>query len=78
MIPSPDHIDHMILSHTQLLTEPMDGSFIQLLDTYTGLGPILDMAAVDLTRQGYDQVCACLLVSQYNVNRWQWKISVVA
>ena len=58
--------NHMItwsLIHLQLSTEPTDasGSFVQLLDTYTGLGPILDMVAVDLTRQGYDQV-VCLSV----------------
>ena len=48
----------------QLSTEPSDvsGSFVQILETYTGLGPIIDMVTVDLTRQGYDQVCSVVYV----------------
>ena len=65
----------MIRSPTpfQLSTEPSDvsGSFVQILETYTGLGPIIDMVTVDLTRQGYDQVkCVVAGLWYYSPSSW--------
>ena len=36
-------------------------NFVEVLETFTNLGPIVDMAAVDLERQGQCQVGASLL-----------------
>ncbi|VDP04978.1 unnamed protein product [Soboliphyme baturini] len=35
------------------------GSYISVLDTYTNLGPIVDMVVVDLERQGQGQLITC-------------------
>lgn len=34
------------------------GSYVQVMDSFTNLGPIIDMAVVDLERQGQGQVCS--------------------
>jgi DNA damage-binding protein 1 len=33
-----------------------NGSFIQVLEVFTNLGPVIDMVVVDLDRQGQGQV----------------------
>lgn len=44
----------------KLMTEPdEDGSYLQLLDTFTNLGPIVDFRVVDLERQGQGQIVTC-------------------
>ena len=35
------------------------GQFVELLDTYVNLGPIVDLSVVDLERQGQGQVVTC-------------------
>ena len=35
------------------------GSYVQVIDTYTNLGPIVDMCVVDLDRQGQGQLVTC-------------------
>ena len=39
--------------------EDGDGSYVEVLDTYTNLGPIIDLCVVDLERQGQGQVVTC-------------------
>ena len=36
-----------------------NGSFVQTLETYTNLGPILDMLIVDIEKQGQGQLITC-------------------
>lgn len=36
-----------------------NGSFIEILETYTNLGPILDMLIVDIEKQGQGQLITC-------------------
>lgn len=36
-----------------------DGSYLELLDSFTNLGPIIDFVVVDLERQGQGQVVTC-------------------
>lgn len=36
-----------------------NGSYIQTLETYTNLGPILDMLIVDIEKQGQGQLITC-------------------
>lgn len=44
----------------KLLTEPDDnGNYIQVCETYTNLGPIVDMCLVDLEKQGQGQLVTC-------------------
>ena len=49
-------------------------SYIKVLDTYTNLGPIVDMCIVDLDRQGQGQVrCLCYrqrLFQGFNSNQY--------
>ena len=35
------------------------GSYVTVVDTFTNLGPILDMCVVDLERQGQGQLVTC-------------------
>ena len=35
------------------------GSYVQCMDSYTNLGPIVDMCVVDLDRQGQGQLVTC-------------------
>ena len=49
-----------------------DGSYVQVLESYTNIGPILDMSIVDLDKQGRDVVrCLCSVdcCDQINVCR---------
>uniref|UniRef100_A0A915J2E8 DNA damage-binding protein 1 n=1 Tax=Romanomermis culicivorax TaxID=13658 RepID=A0A915J2E8_ROMCU len=44
----------------RLNSEPDErGSFVTILDSYTNLGPIVDMIVVDLERQGQNQLITC-------------------
>ena len=44
----------------KLNLEPNEsGSFVEILETYTNLGPIVDMVVVDLDRQGQGQLITC-------------------
>lgn len=44
----------------KLVTEPTEsGSYIEVLETFTNLGPIVDMCVVDLERQGQGQLVTC-------------------
>ena len=41
----------------QLIAEPNEsGSYVQILESFTNLGPIVDMCVVDLDRQDQGQV----------------------
>ena len=42
---------------SQLNVDPDDsGAFVQIMETFVNLGPIVDMCVVDLERQGQGQV----------------------
>ncbi len=44
----------------KLNLEPNDnGSFVEIMETFTNLGPIVDMIVVDLDRQGQGQLITC-------------------
>jgi hypothetical protein len=51
------------------------GSFVQVMETFQNIGPILDMSVVDLDKQGQDLVrlriwmyiCTCVYMYMYNV-----------
>ena len=44
-------------THTQLSTSADEaGSYVQVMENFTNIGPILDMAVVDLDKQGQDVV----------------------
>lgn len=44
----------------QLVETPNEiGSYINILETYTNLGPILDMLVVDIEKQGQGQLITC-------------------
>ncbi|XP_064634746.1 DNA damage-binding protein 1-like [Lineus longissimus] len=44
----------------KLNVEPDDnGSYVQIMETFTNLGPIVDMCVVDLERQGQGQLVTC-------------------
>ncbi|XP_074593114.1 DNA damage-binding protein pic [Brevipalpus obovatus] len=44
----------------KLVTEPNeDGSYIEIMEVFTNLGPIVDMCVVDLERQGQGQLVTC-------------------
>ena len=50
-------IDNLVLFITQLNTDAdVYGSYVQVMETFTNLGPIVDMVVVDLERQGQGQV----------------------
>ena len=38
------------------------GSFVQVMETFQNIGPILDMSVVDLDKQGQDLVSECVCV----------------
>lgn len=40
-------------------TADENGSYVQVMDTFTTLGPIQDMCLVDLERQGVPQMITC-------------------
>ena len=39
--------------------QDMHGSYVTIIDTFTNLGPVLDMVVVDLERQGQGQLVTC-------------------
>jgi DNA damage-binding protein 1 len=41
------------------LTPDENGSYITVMETFTNLGPILDICVVDLERQGQGQMITC-------------------
>lgn len=45
----------LVKLRTTLCTET--GSFLEILESYTNLGPILDFCVVDLDKRGQSQVC---------------------
>ena len=42
------------------VTAGPNGSYVEVLDTFTSLAPIIDMSVVDLDKQGHDLVCVCV------------------
>mmetsp|Transcript_12957 Transcript_12957/g.36428 ORF Transcript_12957/g.36428 Transcript_12957/m.36428 type:complete len:1117 (+) Transcript_12957:258-3608(+) len=49
----------LIKLHKAPISEAEPGSFIEVLDSFTNLGPIVDFSVVDLERQGQGQVVTC-------------------
>ena len=48
--------------YSQLNVDPDEnGAYVQVLETFTNLGPIVDMCVVDLERQGQGQVAHVML-----------------
>jgi DNA damage-binding protein 1 len=45
--------------HAQPVEGPTPDNYVEVLDTMTNLGPIVDFCVVDLDRQGQGQVVAC-------------------
>lgn len=45
--------------HTQPLPDVSPETYVEVLDSMTNLGPIVDFCVVDLDRQGQGQVVAC-------------------
>ena len=60
----------LFLFFFQLNVEPDEnGSYVQEMERFTNLGPILDMCVVDLERQGQGQVSKDIRF----VCSWPWK-----
>ena len=38
-------------------TADESGSYVQVMESFTNIGPIMDMSIVDLDKQGQDLVC---------------------
>jgi len=49
----------LIKLHKQPVSEEQGGGSVEVLDSFTNLGPILDFCVVDLERQGQGQVVTC-------------------
>ena len=50
--------DLCIMSLLQLSTTADEGgSYVQVMESFTSIGPIMDMSVVDLDKQGQDLVC---------------------
>lgn len=49
----------LIKLHKQPVSEEQGGGTIEVLDSFTNLGPIVDFSVVDLERQGQGQVVTC-------------------
>ena len=45
--------------HPEALTPEDPSNFVEVLNTFTNLGPIVDFCVVDLDRQGQGQVEFC-------------------
>lgn len=43
----------------RLLNDPEDNNYLEVCETYTNLGPIVDMCLVDLEKQGQGQLVTC-------------------
>ncbi len=50
--------------HAEAVSSAEPGNFVEVLDTMTNLGPIVDFVVVDLERQGQGQVSEVTLVAQ--------------
>ena len=48
----------LVRLHPEAVVAEQPGNFVEVLDTFTNLGPIIDMCVVDLDRQGQGQVSA--------------------
>lgn len=56
-IPPPGFVNRALLVSLQLNVDSNDqGSYVAVMETFTNLGPIVDMCVVDLERQGQGQV----------------------
>lgn len=44
-----------------------EGSFVEVVDTYTNLGPIVDLCVVDLEHQGQGLVVTCSGVGKVDI-----------
>ena len=49
----------LIRLHPDAVEPAQPNNFVEVLDTWTNLGPIIDLAVVDLERQGQGQVVTC-------------------
>lgn len=50
-------VERFVSLFFQLNVDPDDsGAFVQIMETFVNLGPIVDMCVVDLERQGQGQV----------------------
>lgn len=62
------YLSWMCAAQIRLHAEPVSpaepGNFVEVLDTMTNLGPIVDFVVVDLERQGQGQVSVLTLVDQ--------------
>ena len=50
--------------HAEPVSPAEPGNFVEVLDTMTNLGPIVDFVVVDLERQGQGQVSGVIPVDQ--------------
>ena len=51
---------NLSICYFQLNVNPDEqGSYVQVMETFTNLGPIVDMCVVDLERQGQGQLVTC-------------------
>ena len=50
--------------HQEAVSPAEPGNFVEVLDTMTNLGPIVDFVVVDLERQGQGQVSGVILIDQ--------------
>ena len=49
----------LIRLHPDAVDPAQPSNFVEVVDTWTNLGPIIDLAVVDLERQGQGQVVTC-------------------
>ena len=55
-----------VLLQLTSVADDSSGSFVQVMETFQNIGPILDMSVVDLDKQGQDlvrmslSVCVCV------------------
>lgn len=58
-----DKCSHFVMMRKQLIKLQMQpdakGSYVDVLERYVNLGPIVDFCVVDLERQGQGQVVTC-------------------
>ena len=49
----------VIRLHPEAVDPAQPSNFVEVMDVWTNLGPIIDLAVVDLERQGQGQVVTC-------------------
>lgn len=49
----------LIRLHPEAVDPTQPANFVEVMDVWTNLGPIIDLAVVDLERQGQGQVVTC-------------------